>query len=611
MPSWLIVVIGLGLVVVHLRASFKVSMATLVATTFLVPGALHFPGAPPNVLLVRVGLWTAALGIVARLNKGELPSWSIRPTRVLVALSGFVVVSYLLGVARGPFPSRPEVAFDLWLLILDQLLFLWVATVAVRVLGALPVARMAVGAIAVASVIAIGERFTHASYAHWWFEGSPTYVIAAGKLELRGTSVRVRGASDFALEFAWVLAYFLPLVGLLALRAKKWVAFVVPGLVVIAMILTITRSVFAGVALGALMLLVTARGNRRLLVALGVSGLLALVLYTAASAVRQPYQSADPESEKVRARRLVLVTQEMAEKPWVGVGLDGLIQRGIKGTDNAALGMYAAVGAVGLTVLTGALLTGLATASYGALKGDEDLGPLSGAVFGGLATSVLGMFAFDTFSAPFSSWNLWLLAALGVGLYEQVRAKQPNLEPRPVRLTRDRLLLPAVGLLAGLVLYLATPTHVAVEFRFFSLSSQYLSQSKKPNDDYIGRIIVETVCDVGTRAVASDIKVDCFDPLNYGPGTGVARLQAKNREDLRAAFFRFGGAIRRVPNTTITVTSPRPAPIGKPTWARVAPLVGLTLGAEAALLLPAFAIPDRRQLRRRVGELKELATVTG
>jgi hypothetical protein len=271
--------------------------------------------------------------------------------------------------------------------------------------------------------------------------------------------------------------------------------------------------------------------------------------------------------------------------------------------------MYAAVGVVGLTVLGGAVITAIATASYGAVRGDDDLGPLAGAVVGGLGAGLLGMFAFDTFSAPFSSWNLWLLAAMGVGLYEEVRARQPDLAPRPLRFTRDRWLLPAVGLLAGLVVYVATPTHVAVELRFFSLSSQYLSQSKKANDDYIGRIIVETVCDVGSRAVAPDIKVDCFDPLNYGPGTGIARLQASNREDLRLAFFRFGGAIKRVPNTTVTVTSPRPAPIGKPTWARTAPVVGLLLGVEAALLLPVFVLPASPKRQRR--RAKELATVTG
>ncbi|MDP1793864.1 MAG: hypothetical protein Q8K63_06965 [Acidimicrobiales bacterium] len=614
MPTAVIVAVGVGLVVVHLRASFRVSMATLVASTFLIPGALAFPGAPGTVLLVRIGLWTAALSVFARINRGEVAPSSIRPTRVMTALTIFVVLAYLLGVARGPFPSRPEVAFDLWLLIADQLLFLWVATVAVRTLGVVPIARMAVMAVGLASIIAIGERITHASYAHYWFQGSPKLVIAAQKLELRGSSVRVRGAADFALEFAWVLAYFMPFAGLFAIRAKRLVAFVVPLLIAVAMILTVTRSAFAGLGLGALMLAITARGNRRLLAALGVAGLLALVLYTSANAVRQPYQSADPESERVRARRLVLVTQEMAPRPWLGVGLDGLIQRGIKGTDNAALGMYAAVGVIGLGALAAAVGSAVATASYGAFKGDEELAPVAGAVLGGLGAGVLGMFAFDTFSAPITSWNFWLLAALGVGLYEEVRVRGGTVAPRPVRLTRDRLAVPLAGLVLGLSIFLLAPKHVAAEIRFFTLSGKYLSQSKKANDDYIGRVLVETVCDVGTRAVGSTIKVDCFDPLNFGPGTGVVRLQADSRDELRTALFRFGAAARRVPNTELTVTSPVPAPVSRPTWARTAPVVGLLLGAELALLLPGFPVMARRTRRRHprsVTTTEQLAPVAG
>ncbi len=615
MPTALIVAVGFGLIAVHLWAPFRVSMATLVGSTFLIPGALQFPGAPANVLIVRVALWTAALSIVARVNRGEVPAWAVRPTRVLVALTLFVVAAYLLGVARGPFPSRPEVAFDLWLLIFDQVLFLWVATVAVRTLGVRPVARMAVGAVALAALIAIGERFTHASYARFWFEGSPSNVIAAQRLELRGHRVRVRGAADFALEFAWVLAYFLPLAGIVALRAKRWVAFITPAVMVVAFILTITRSGFAGIAVGALMLVITARGNRRLLVVLGVSGLLALVLYSSASAIRHPYESADPESERVRARRLVLVTQAMAEKPFIGIGLDGLIQRGIKGTDNAALGTYAAVGVVGLALLAAAVGTAIVTGAYGAVRGDDDAGPMAGAVVGGLGAGLLGMFAFDTFSAPISSWNFWLLAALAVGLYEEVRAKQADLAPRPIRITRDRIALPAAGLVLGLAINLLAPTHVALELRFFTLSSEYLSQSRKSNDDYIGRVLVETVCDVGSRAVAPQVKVDCFDPLNFGPGTGVARLQTADSAALRAALFRFGGAARRVPNTRLIVTSRRPSPVGRPTWARTAPVTGVLLGLEAALLVPVFRLPrgrlrrPRRWLRKRPDD--QLATVAG
>ena len=177
-------------------------------------------------------------------------------------------------------------------------------------------------------------------------------------------------------------------------------------------------------------------------------------------------------------------------------------------------------------------------------------------------------------------------------------------------LNRDRWLLPVAGLVGGLVVFLVAPTHVAIEGRFFTLSSQYLSKSKKANDDYIGRILVETVCDVGGRAIGPDVKLDCFDPLKFGPGTGVARLEADNREQLRAAFFRFGGAVKRVPNTRMTVISRQPAPVARPTWARTAPVVGLLLGLETALLLPAFRLPGTRR-RKSYRPLRARKSQTG
>jgi hypothetical protein len=538
-------------------------------------------------------LWTAAAGVIARSTRGELPSWAIRPTRVFVALALFVVLAYVVGVARGPYPSRPEVAFDLWLVILDELLFLWVATVAVRVLGVRRVASYAVIAVVASAVVAIGEKYTGSSYARFWFEHSPNRLVAALPLELRGTTKRARSSADFALEYAWVLTYFMPLVALLALRARRRIAYIAPALVGAALVFTVTRSAYAGVALGAVTLLLSARGDRRILVGLGVAGLVVVALYFGTSAVRHPYQSADPESEKVRSRRLVLVTQELAPKPWLGTGLDGLIQRGIKGTDNAALGTYGTLGVVGLGALVGAVGAALITAGYSTVRGDDELAPLAGAVFGGLGAATLGMFAFDTFSSPISSWSLWLLAALGVGLFEEVRVRRGIDAPRPLSFNRERALLPAAGLLTGVVLATFAPAHVAVEMRVFALSSHYLSVSKKPNDDFIGRLLVDTICDMGTRAVGPRIKVDCFDPLNFGPGTGIVRLESTSRPVLRNALLTFGRAAQQIPNARVTVVNP--ATEGTPTWARTAPLTGLLAGTEAALLLPTFALRRRRE----------------
>ena len=114
---------------------------------------------------------------------------------------------------------------------------------------------------------------------------------------------------------------------------------------------------------------------------------------------------------------------------------------------------------------------------------------------------------------PISSWNLWLLRHSGVGLYEEVSARRTGrsrrvrscsteaglLVPAGARVRRGRgaaCAVPRCGGDAGVRVEPALP-----------------DVSKKPNDDYIGRFMVESVCDMGTRAVGPQVKVDCFDPL--------------------------------------------------------------------------------------------------
>lgn len=595
MPSILVVALAGALVLVHLRASFKVSMAVLIATTFLVPGALVVPGTLASVLVVRVGLWTAVVGAFIRVSRGQLPASAIRPTRVLTAFSVFVVLAYVLGVSRAVFPSRTDSAFDLWFFVFDQLLFLWIATIAVRVLGVRWVAMAAATMTVVVAGVGIWERVNAESYARIWFEhaAGAGRTLGAQQLERRGAAVRVRGPASYSLEYAWVLTILFPLVAVMAIRAKSILAMVFPGVVTLAILWTVTRSVFAGLAVGAVVLVLTARGDRRILFSVFVAALLAVTLYLGTAAVRSPYQSASPDSEKVRERRLALITQEMAPSPWLGLGLDGLQRRGIPGTDSALLSTYASVGVVGLAALIAALAAALATALVAAFRGGPYHAPLAGAVVGGMAAAVVGMFAFDQSTSPFASWNFWLLAALGVGLYEEVMASRDLARPRPIVMNGGRLALPAIGLVVGVIASIAAPVHVALQMRIFTLSPTYLTVSRKPNDDYIGRLLIDTICNSGKAAVGPKVKLDCFDPLNLGPGTGIVRMQTTNVRLLAAARLEFVAAADRVHPTRIAITN-GPAS-ARPTWARTAPLTGALLGAEAALLLPTFTLRRRRE----------------
>lgn len=595
MSTLAIQALAILIVAVHLRSSVRASATFLLLSVFLVPGTILFPGAPAYAFVVRLGLWAACAGIIVRAATGEISRTSVRPSRVLVALGLFVGVCYVIGVAAGPFPSRSERAFEIWLLLVDQLLFLWAATVFVRELGVRYIARIAVIGVVAAASIAVLERVLGGSYAHWWFRHQPGF-LGGQQLETRGGEVRVRATAEFALQFAWVLALFAPLVGLLALRSRRLLAMAAPVVVGIAIVLTTTRSVFAGVGAGALLLLLFARADRRIIGALAAGAVVAAVLYLGAGTVRDPYQAADPESRTVRTRRLHVLANELSRKPWFGLGLDGTAQRGIVSTDSAFLSTYAGAGVVGLAALVGTLGTAALTVGAAARLADDDNAPLAGALLGGLAAGTLGMFAFDGLSAPIAAWNLWLLAALGVGLYEEVVAARAGpLRPRRVQLRPRRLLLPLIGLGIGSTVLLMTPSAVAAQYRIFTLNPQYLTRFGNSSADFVGRVLVQATCDAASESLGSTAKLDCFDPLSQGPGTGVARLQASTPGRLATAQAVFFEIARRVHPTT-KVTLAEPYSKSKPTWARTAPIVGLLLGAEAALLIPPLRV--RRRIRR-------------
>lgn len=596
MSTLAIQVLAVVLVAIHLRAPLRVSMAVLVGATFLIPGAILFPEAPAYLFVLRLGLWAACAGLLVRAASGQIEASALRPSRVLVALGVFVLVAYVFGVAGAPYPSQIERAFELWLLPLDQLLFLWAATAAVRLLGVRFVAHSAAVAVVVAAGIAVVERRTGASYAHWWFRHQTNFGLAGQPLETRGGNTRVRAAGEFALQFAWVLAFFLPLLTVMALRAKRLVLLVTPGLLALAIVYTVTRSVFVGLAVGAVCLLVFARGDRRLIGVVALAALAAGLLYVGSAAVRTPYQAADPESESVRARRLAVLTDELSRRPWTGLGLDGASQRGMDSTDSALLATYAGMGVVGVAALLAALGAAALTVVAAGVIADAKAAPVAGALLGGLAAGGLAMFAFDSLSGPIASWNLWLLAALGVGLYEEAAAVRPaRLRPRRVALPLRRVALPVAGLVAGISVALVAPFHVAAQLRIFTLPPSYLTTTQSAAD-FVGRVTVQTTCDAAKTALATmpSVDLDCFDPLTAGPGTGLVRLEAPTTKQLVAAhdtFVRVAKAVQPTTRITIVTTPVR----ARPTWARTAPLTMTILGAQAALLLPSI------RFRRRPG----------
>lgn len=592
MPSVLLQLLAVGLVVLHLRAPLRTSIAVLLASTFLVPGALLVPSATSDMFVLRIGLWAAAVGIVLRVRRRELDVSALRPSRTLIALAGFVVVAYTLGVAAAPLPSRDQSAFTLWLLVVDQLLFLWVATVAVRAFGVRWVAQVAATLAVAVAVIGIAEHYLGTSYARWWFRGQADTPIGGQVLERRGHQQRVRGTGEFALQYAWVLGFFLPIVSVLAIRARHIVALAAPAVMGAGLVFAVTRSSYAGLATSAVILLVFARGDRRLLSAMLAAGVLAGFLYFGTSAVREPYEAADPESVNIRERRLSIITEELAPDPWFGIGLDGLHLRGIDSTDTTYLLVYAGAGVVGVTLLVGFFATAALTAGAGAVGTDDEDAALAAAVLGGVVSGVIAAFAFDSLSGPFSSWNLLLVVAMGVGLSERAALHAPS-SPSRIGPSAWRLAIPLAGLAAGLVVAAVVPTHTAVRLRVFALLPRYMVTGS-PNDAFVGRIIIDSTCAAAREALGPEIVLDCRDPLNLGPGTGSVRIEARTRaeaDQAQAAFERLVPEIHA--NTQLQVIDgPR---TGIPTWARTAPATATILATEAALLVPPLRLRRRRR----------------
>lgn len=205
------------------------------------------------------------------------------------------------------------------------------------------------------------------------------------------------------------------------------------------------------------------------------------------------------------------------------------------------------------------------------------------------------MFAFDSLSGPLPSWSLWLFAALGVGLYEEVMAARDEpLRPRLVKLSPRRAMLPLFGLGLGAVVAVATPSHVAVQMSMFTLSPTYLTQTDSGHADFVGRVLVQATCDAARSALdaTAHVALDCFDPLQSGPGTGLARIEARSRPELLEAQQTFVDVATKVhASTHVSVTGP--VVRARPTWARTAPVTSTLLFAELALLLPAIRFKRR------------------
>jgi hypothetical protein len=586
MPAAGILLLAGAAAVYGVRAPVARALALLVGVTILVPATLVVPnGVSSYPTLGRVVLVAVAANLVRRYRAGELQLGVLRLTPVHAALGVLVFVSLVCGVALAAPATSTEAAVGTFLGVLEQLAFFTVVLVAIRVLDDPKRVLRIVGAVvAVSALIATVEHLTGSAWGHFLFRGlaGQQGTNPARPLELRSGEGRVRAGAQFALQFGWVSIALVPSLFVAALvdrrRARWWLG--LAALVVLTVVWSASRSAFPGLALGLVVLWVASGFHRRVGAAL-LGGVLVVLLAVALvpSLTHRLDRNADEGSIQSRTEKVPAVLAFVSSDPWTGLGHNGLDPTGIRSTDNSFLLAYAETGVIGAVAFGVVLVTALGFALRGLPDDPPDVRLVHAAAVGGAVALVAGGFAFDAFSLQGSTGPFWLLVALALACGEYTAGPY-----QPRRLPAARLLLPAFGLVAGLVVLVAAPTHAVRNLRFDALPASSIAAGQ---DDQLvlGRRLVASGCPVA-EGVARELGATPYCRELDVPGSFLLRLEAPSSATVEVAAKEARAAVDQVLDE-VEVADVDGLHRGRPSGATTAPLSGLLAGAALAAFVPA------------------------
>lgn len=591
MPATAVYGLAAILVLLAIRAPFRLASTTLLVALVVLPEALPLPRSIEWMAISRLVLWAYCGAFVVRLVTGEVPVSAFRPTRVHAAFAAFLAIAFLNGSLLATQPNPRFEALLGFLTLADQLLVLVAGLAIARVLGPWWLAKRLTVLAGLLAVIGLGERYLSVNWNHFFFEHTGSRLFAGSKqMELRGGEIRVRGPSLFALEFGWICAFLVPLTLVVATRARRGlVARLVPALLSLAVVYSVSRSALVGVALGALVAVVSARDRRVL--SLGLLGAaIAGVLALQSDFLGRPYADASPDSADSRVRRIVAITADVEDRPLVGLGIAGPRARAIEGTDTSYVLLYAQLGVVGLAAFSVLLVTTVVTVAVGLRGPPSDDRVLGAGAFGALAAAMLATASFDTFNIAGSTRMVWLIAAVGIAVAEQRRrpvAPLPTTSNAPAR-----LLLAVGGFGAGVVIAVVAPSHVAWSARFDTVPVGFTEKAEQ-DPAFIGRVLINTTCQVLSSAPDLGATLDCLEPRR-APTLGEMRIEGRTEADARQAVDSTLALMDEyMPQNRVFVVDEFVE--GQPTWAATAPAWFGFVGVAGAVLLPA-----PRRWRQRV-----------
>lgn len=586
MPGLLVwSLLGAGLLVA-LAARPRGSVAVLATTWLLVPGAARIPGAADGHLFLHRILVVAVLaGLLRGVVLGRLDRRVFAVRGVHVAFGAYLLVALFAGVVLARPGLDPTLNTNAFLELSEQAVFFVAALAAFRAAGARTSAAIVTVVAGVGAALGVIEHLTGWSFSQWATRdlADPSGLMSLD-LASRGPHDRIRVAATFALEYGWVVAMLVPLAVAVALgtRGRARIAWLAPTAMVAAMTWTWSRSAYAGLAVGLLVLglgLVLDRPQQAL--PLGVIGfVLATVL------LQGPLREAldvgvTGEDQDVRLDRLPDVLGLVSDRPLLGTGLGGLLDQRITVVDIGWVTAYATIGIVGVIALVAVLLSASHAGSRFVLAPPSRLRTIAAGATGAVVAAPLGFASYDLGTLRMSTETVWAMAALALVANEQLGLLPVPAVRRGYNVPVPAAVLGALGVVGGFALALATPQRTSLEL-VHAVQDPAVAAEAPTDQGYTIKVLSQTAC-VVVEDMALDVTLRCQDLDQIAGGTGTVRIEATDAAAVEDAGMAVTRRLQEVfPAATVAVTE---RGRGRPTWASTAPVwmaaAGFALGATA------------------------------
>lgn len=566
----------------------RLTVWVLTSTWLLVPSAVRVPGAGTGQLIVhRVIVAAVLFGLLRGVSIGKLPGRIFAIRSVHVAFVGYLMVVLVTGVvlAEPRIPSTLNV--NTYAGHLEQGIFFVAALAVFRAVGARHAAMVISVVAGVLAAIAISERLLSWSYTQWFTRSvpDPTGGLLSLDLTTRGPHERVRGAALFALELGWVAALLIPVTIAAAIGARRRAAvlWVVPGALLVAMVWTLSRSAYAGLAVGLLVLLLGVAIDRpSRVLPLGVLG-----LGLGALLLQGPLRTAldlgeTRGNQDIRFQRLPELFDLVAERPVGGLGLGGLLVRRFTAVDLSWVNTYATLGLVGVIALAALLLTAAHAASRFLLAAPSPTRFVAAGATAAVVVAPVGLAAYDLLSLRTSTETVWGLAALALAANEELGVLPVPMRRRAHLVPRPAVALGLVGLLGGFALAASVPSVHTIDATFTTVRP--LATATAGGDSlHRSTVFAQTGCLVVDEAQHAST-VRCRDLDRIPGGFGEIRIEDRDADEAEQTYGSVLAALQAVfPHATVSVSGEGS---GRPTWATTAPMWMFALAFAIGTLMP-------------------------